>query len=54
MKIEAPKPRNPVVAYQKKSGAGVHGKTRKAERKNFKQELKAALSYSRIGLLNKY
>jgi len=53
-KPKVPKARNPVAAYAKRSGSGVHGKSKKAERRELKKELKASLGYSRIGLSNKY
>ena len=37
---EPPKPRNPVSAYMKRSGSGVHGKSRKAERRSTKVALR--------------
>jgi hypothetical protein len=39
-KIKAPKERNPVAAYAKRSGSGAHGKSKKAERRALKMDLK--------------
>ena len=49
-----PKPRNPFVAAAMFRTAGAHDKPNKVKRRELKQELKAELSYSRIGLSNKY
>ena len=38
-KPKVPKERNPVAAFAKRSGAGVHGKTRKADRRAAKVSL---------------
>jgi len=38
-KHKTPKTRNPVVAFAKRSGSGVHGKTKKAERRAAKMTL---------------
>lgn len=39
-KPSLPKERNPVAAYAKRSGAGVHGKSKKAERRAAKMALR--------------
>ena len=49
-----PKPRNPFVAAAMFRTAGAHDKPNKVKRRELKQELKAELGYSRIGLSNKY
>jgi hypothetical protein len=53
-KPKVPKARNPVATYATRTGAGAHDKPNKVKRRELKQELKAALGYSRIGLSNKY
>jgi hypothetical protein len=40
LKLKVPKARNPVAAYATHSGAGVHGKSRKAERRAAKISLR--------------
>lgn len=40
-KQKAPKQRNPVAAYMKRSGAGVHRKSYKAERRAAKMALRS-------------
>lgn len=49
-----PKERNPFVADAMFRKAGAHDKPNKVKRQELKQELKASLGYSRIGLSNKY
>ena len=39
-KLKVPKARNPVATYATRSGAGVHGKSRKAERRAAKISLR--------------
>ena len=39
-KLKVPKARNPVATYATRSGAGVHGKSRKAERRAAKVSLR--------------
>jgi hypothetical protein len=51
---KVPKQRNPFVAAAQFRVAGAHDKPNKVKRRELKQELKAALGYSRIGLSNKY
>ena len=51
---KVPKSRNPYVAAALFRKAGAHDKPNKVKRRELKQELKAALGYSRIGLSNKY
>jgi hypothetical protein len=51
---KVPKSRNPFVAAARFRVAGAHDKPNKVKRRELKQELKAALGYSRIGLSNKY
>lgn len=39
-KCSLPKPRNPVAAFAKRSGSGIHKKSKKAERRAQKIEMK--------------
>jgi hypothetical protein len=48
-KLKVPKSRNPVAVYAKRCGAGVHGKTRKAERRADKIALQQERTLSSVG-----
>jgi hypothetical protein len=48
-KLKVPKPRNPVASFATRSGAGVHGKSKKALRLADKMTLKKEWTLSSVG-----